>query len=43
MLNTNNLIMLEADKYKTGIIRHKEIKTGGEQGEEILTVRGVIP
>ncbi len=39
MLNTNNLIMLEADKYKTGIIRHKEIKTG-EQGEEILTVRG---
>ena len=35
----NNLIMLGADRYKTGIIRHKEIKTG-EQGEEILTVRG---
>ncbi len=38
-LNINQLIMLGADKYKTGIIRHKEIKTN-EQGEEILTVRG---
>jgi len=31
--------MLGRDKYKTGIIRYKEIKTN-EQGEEILTVRG---
>ena len=38
-LNINQLIMLGTDKYKTGIIRHKEIKTN-EQGEEILTVRG---
>lgn len=33
-LESNNLIMLGADKYKTAIIRHKEIK------EEILTVKG---
>lgn len=33
-LEINNLIMLGADKFKVGIIRHKEIK------EEILTVKG---
>jgi hypothetical protein len=38
-LEINNLIMLGADKYKTGIIRHKEIKTD-ERGGEILTVKG---
>ncbi len=38
-LDINKLVMLGADKYKVGIIRHKEIKTN-EQGEEILTVRG---
>ena len=36
-LNINQLIMLGADKYKVGIIRHKEIKTN-EQGEEILKI-----
>ncbi len=38
-LEINNLVMLGADPHKTGIIRHKEIKTG-ERGEEILTVKG---
>lgn len=38
-LNMNQLIMVGADKYRTGIIRYKEIKSN-EQGEEILTVRG---
>lgn len=38
-LNINQLIMLGRDKHKTGIIRHKEIKTN-EQGEEILIVKG---
>jgi hypothetical protein len=38
-LNINQLIMLGADKYKVGIIRHKEIKTN-EHGEEILAVKG---
>lgn len=38
-LNINQIIMLGADKFKTGIIRHKEIKAN-EQGEEILTVKG---
>ncbi|AEE92507.1 Phage related protein [Tepidanaerobacter acetatoxydans Re1] len=38
-LNINSLIMLGADKYKTAIIRHKEIKSN-ERGEEILTVKG---
>ena len=38
-LNTNQLIMLGADKYKTGIIRYKEIKAN-DKGEEILTVKG---
>jgi hypothetical protein len=38
-LDINNLIMLGADKHKTAIIRHKEIKTG-ERGEEILTIKG---
>ncbi|SKC57499.1 siphovirus ReqiPepy6 Gp37-like family protein [Maledivibacter halophilus] len=38
-LDINRLIMLGADKYKVGVIRHKEVKTN-EQGEEILTVRG---
>jgi len=38
-LNINGLIMLGADKYKTGIIRYKEIKTN-DKGEEILTVKG---
>ncbi|WP_213950367.1 siphovirus ReqiPepy6 Gp37-like family protein [Tepidanaerobacter syntrophicus] len=38
-LNINSLIMLGADTFKTGIIRHKEIKTN-EHGEEILTVKG---
>jgi hypothetical protein len=38
-LNINGLIMLGADKYKTGIIRYKEIKTN-DRGEEILTVKG---
>ncbi len=38
-LNINQLIMLEADKYKTGIIRYKEIKAN-DKGEEILTVKG---
>ena len=31
--------MLGADNYKTGIIRHKEIKSD-ERGSEILTIRG---
>jgi len=35
----NSLIMLGADPHKTGIIRHKEIKSG-ERGEETLTVKG---
>ena len=38
-LEINNLIMLGADNYKTGIIRHKEIKSD-ERGSEILTIRG---
>jgi hypothetical protein len=38
-LNINSLIMVGADKYKTGIIRHKEIKSN-DRGEEILTVKG---
>jgi hypothetical protein len=38
-LKINQIIMLGADKFKTGIIRHKEIKTN-EHGEEILTVKG---
>jgi hypothetical protein len=31
--------MLEADRYKAGVIRYKEIKTN-DKGEEILTVKG---
>ncbi len=38
-LGINNLIMLGADKHKTGIIRHKEIKAN-ERGEEMLTIKG---
>jgi hypothetical protein len=38
-LNINGLIMLGGDKYKTGIIKYKEIKTN-DKGEEILTVKG---
>ena len=38
-LQINNLIMLGADKYKTAIIRHREIKSD-ERGGEVLTVRG---
>ncbi len=38
-LEINRLIMLGADPLKTGIIRHKEIKTE-DRGEEILTVKG---
>ena len=38
-LAINNVIMVGADKHKTAIIRHKEIKTG-ERGEEILTIKG---
>lgn len=38
-LAINNLIMLGADKYKVGIIRHKEIKAN-ERGEEMLTIKG---
>lgn len=38
-LEINHLIMLGADKFKAGIIRHKEIKAG-ELGEEMLIVKG---
>ena len=38
-LEIDNLIVLGADPLKTGIIRHREIKTG-ERGEEILTIKG---
>lgn len=38
-LNINNLIMLGADKHKTGIIRHREITTN-EDGEEVLAIKG---
>ena len=38
-LENNNLVMLGADKFKVGIIRHKEIKSD-ERGGEVLTVRG---
>jgi len=38
-LDINSLIMLGADPHKTGIIRHKEIKTN-DNGEEIITVKG---
>ncbi len=38
-LDINNLIMLGADPLKTGIIRHKEIKTS-ERGQEMLTIKG---
>jgi hypothetical protein len=38
-LNVGNLVMLGNDKYKVGIIRHKEIKIN-EAGEEILTIKG---
>lgn len=38
-LDINNLIVLGADKHKTGIIRHKEIKAN-ERGEEMLTIKG---
>ena len=38
-LGVGNLIMIGSDEFKTGIIRHKEIKIN-EGGEEILTVKG---
>lgn len=38
-LEINNLIMLGADPCKTGIIRHKEIKSN-DKGEEMLTIKG---
>lgn len=38
-LNVGNLIMLGNDKFKVGIIRHKEIKIN-EAGEEVLTIKG---
>ncbi|OLS02253.1 siphovirus ReqiPepy6 Gp37-like family protein [Tissierella creatinophila] len=38
-LNVGNLVMLGNDKFKVGIIRHKEIKVN-EAGEEILTIKG---
>jgi hypothetical protein len=38
-LNINQMVMLGGDKYKTGIIKYKEIKTN-DKGEEILTVKG---
>lgn len=38
-LNVGNLVMLGNDKYKVGIIRHKEIKIN-EAGEEMLTIKG---
>ncbi len=38
-LNVGNLVMLGNDKFKVGIIRHKEIKIN-EAGEEMLTIKG---
>lgn len=38
-LNVGNLLMLGNDKFKVGIIRHKEIKAN-ESGEEMLTIKG---
>ena len=38
-LNVGNLVMLGNDKYKVGIIRHKEIRIN-EAGEEMLTIKG---
>lgn len=38
-LDVGNLVMIAKDEFKTGVIRHKEIKIN-EAGEEILTVKG---
>lgn len=38
-LNVGNLVMIARDEFKTGVIRHKEIKIN-EAGEEILTIKG---
>ncbi|HZJ98484.1 MAG TPA: siphovirus ReqiPepy6 Gp37-like family protein [Tissierellaceae bacterium] len=38
-LNIGNILMVGNDKFKVGLIRHKEIKIN-EVGEEMLTVKG---
>ena len=38
-LNVGNLLMVGNDKFKVGIIRHKEIQIN-EAGEETLTIKG---